>query len=355
MKKIIILILSLFLCTGCLDYHEINDIALVKAIGIDYQNDEYYIILEVLNDNKKDNISSYTITGHDTSLAEAILNASSKLNKEANFSHTEVMLLSKNIIETKFQNIIDYFLRSTKFRENLYVLSSLNTPLEDILNYKNDANLIATNAILGKMKNNNETNNPSIIKDFERILKEIVTYGKDTCFTNITLNDDDLIIDGAVAFHDYKYMEKLSNEEVLIYNLLLNNNNNYILNNTYDNKEISLSVNNGKPSVKIINNRIEINGSFTGTLVNNAPNFDIRLLETIDIINEDFKNILDNNIFNFINHLQSINSDILGIDNLFYKKNRYKLEGYWQKLEVNVDTKFNINKKGIIYEVDNEK
>ena len=55
MKKII-LIITLFFLTGCYDYKEINDLAIISAIGVDYQNDEYIITLEVLNDQTdKDN------------------------------------------------------------------------------------------------------------------------------------------------------------------------------------------------------------------------------------------------------------------------------------------------------------
>ena len=50
MKKILIIILTLLLCTGCYDYKEINDLAIISAIGVDYENDEYVITLEILND-----------------------------------------------------------------------------------------------------------------------------------------------------------------------------------------------------------------------------------------------------------------------------------------------------------------
>ena len=45
MKKILIIILTLLLCTGCFDYKEINDLAIINAIGVDYENDEYVITL----------------------------------------------------------------------------------------------------------------------------------------------------------------------------------------------------------------------------------------------------------------------------------------------------------------------
>ena len=185
-------------------------------------------------------------------------------------------------------------------------------------------------------------------------MKEITTFGKDTCFTNISLEDKDIIIDGASVFSDYKYLDKITNDEVIIYNLFLGNNKGYLLSKTYDNKDFSISLNAGQANIDISNN-LNIYGDFTGIIVNNEANLNIKDLEVVNNINNDFKKIIDNNIKDFLVHIQTINSDILGIDNLFYKKTRTKIENYWQIMDINVDTTFKINKKGIIYEVENEK
>lgn len=131
MKKILIIILTLLLCTGCFDYKEINDLAIINAIGVDYENDEYVITLEILNDQiDKDSskITSYTKVGHGKNLTSAIENAADKLSKQLIFNHIKLMILSKSIIEEKFENIIDLFLRNTYFRENFYVVATDNKP-----------------------------------------------------------------------------------------------------------------------------------------------------------------------------------------------------------------------------------
>ena len=78
MKKILVIILTLLFCTGCFDYKEINDLAIISAIGIDYENDEYIITLEILNDQidkASSKITSYTKTGSGKTLTSAIENA----------------------------------------------------------------------------------------------------------------------------------------------------------------------------------------------------------------------------------------------------------------------------------------
>ena len=50
MKKIILLIVLLF-CTSCYNYQEVNEIAIVNGIGIDYNNN-YKITFEIVDINE---------------------------------------------------------------------------------------------------------------------------------------------------------------------------------------------------------------------------------------------------------------------------------------------------------------
>ena len=43
MKKIILIIITLFLTTGCFNYLSLNDIAVVSLVHIDYQDNKYIL------------------------------------------------------------------------------------------------------------------------------------------------------------------------------------------------------------------------------------------------------------------------------------------------------------------------
>ena len=53
MKKIIILLLSCFLFTGCYDYNELNNAAIVSGIAASYKNEKYNITFETIVTKKK--------------------------------------------------------------------------------------------------------------------------------------------------------------------------------------------------------------------------------------------------------------------------------------------------------------
>lgn len=357
MKKILIIILTLLLCTGCFDYKEINDLAIINAIGVDYENDEYVITLEILNDQiDKDSskITSYTKVGHGKNLTSAIENAADKLSKQLIFNHIKLMILSKSIIEEKFENIIDLFLRNTYFRENFYVISATKNKPETLLNHTTNEAPIASTAITDTLESIRYSSNTNVLKKFDEIVEEVITYGIDTCFSNITLKDNEFIVDGMSIFNNYSYKSNLSNEYVKIYNLLTDNFDRPTYTINYDNLSFTTAINNGKINTEIKSGTINVTGNLMGRIIDNDPKYNIRDPKNLEKIDNDFTNLLNKKISEFIKVLQDNNSDILGITRNYYKKTRTKDKDYWLKLDIKSNIKFNINKKGLIYDVERE-
>lgn len=357
MKKILIIILTLLLCTGCFDYKEINDLAIINAIGVDYENDEYVITLEILNDQiDKDSskITSYTKVGHGKNLTSAIENAADKLSKQLIFNHIKLMILSKSVVENKFENIIDLFLRNTYFRENFYVISATKNKPETLLNHTTNESPIASTAIIDTLESISYSSNTNLLKKFDEIIEEVITYGIDTCFSNITLKDDEFIIDGMSIFNNYNYKGNLNSEYVKIYKLLTDNFDRPSYTINYNNLSFTVAINNGKLKTEINNGSINVNGNLMGRILDNDPAFNIRDPKNLERIDNDFTNLLNKKISEFIKVLQDNNSDILGITKNYYKKTRTKDKDYWLKLDIKSNIKFNINKKGLIYDVERE-
>lgn len=357
MKKILIIILTLLLCTGCFDYKEINDLAIINAIGVDYENDEYVITLEILNDQiDKDSskITSYTKVGHGKNLTSAIENAADKLSKQLMFNHIKLMILSKSIIEEKLENIIDLFLRNTYFRENFYVISATKNKPETLLNHTTNEAPIASTAITDTLESIRYSSNTNVLKKFDEIVEEVITYGIDTCFSNITLKDNEFIVDGMSIFNNYSYKSNLSNEYVKIYNLLTDNFDRPTYTINYDNLSFTTAINNGKINAEIKSGTINVTGNLMGRIIDNDPKYNIRDPKNLERIDNDFTNLLNKKIPEFIKVLQDNNSDILGITRNYYKKTRTKDKDYWLKLDIKSNIKFNINKKGLIYDVERE-
>lgn len=355
MKKILILIILIFTCTGCYDYKEINDLAIISAIGVDYDNDKYIITLELLNDQiDKDSskITSYTKVGSGDTLTSAIESAADKLAKQPLFNHIKLMVLSDTIVQNKFDNIIDLFLRNTYFRENFYVISSMNTKPDMLLNNTTDENPVASNAITSLLENVSYSSNTNVLKKFDEIVEEVTTFGIDTCFSNIDLKETEFIINGMIIFKDYDYKETLNNDYVKLYNLLRNEFDRPTFTIKYDNLDFTVAINNGKLDSSIENGVINIKGNLMGRILDNNPNFNIRNKDNLEKLDNNFSELLNEQLQEFIKTIQESGSDILGITEKYYKKTRKKDKEYWQKLDIKSNINFYINKKGLIYEVE---
>ena len=356
MKKIILIILLLTL-SGCYDYKEINDLAIITAIGVDYKDEEYKITLEILNDqNDKDSgkIKAYTKTGSDKSLAKALEKAADLLSDQANYTHVKLLILSDTITDGKFQNIIDFFMRSTYFRENFYVISSMDTEPEKILEKNTDENPVASTAIINLLESQDYSSNSGVLKTFDQIVEETLAFGKDTCFSNITLDDEQFRVDGLSIFDKYEYKDTISNEFATIYNILTNDFYRPIYSKTYDDLYFSIAITEGKVKTSLDTKTIKLTGDLMGKIMDNEPNFIIRDLDVLKDLNSDFKKLINEKFTDFIGVLQENKSDILFLGESYYQKTREKSENFWIHLDIDSDVGFYINKKGLIYEVQDE-
>ncbi len=356
MKKIILIILLLTL-SGCYDYKEINDLAIITAIGVDYKDEEYKITLEILNDqNDKDSgkIKAYTKTGSDKSLAKALEKAADLLSDQANYTHVKLLILSDTITDGKFQNIIDFFMRSTYFRENFYVISSMDTEPEKILEKNTDENPVASTAIINLLESQDYSSNSGVLKTFDQIVEETLAFGKDTCFSNITLDDEQFRVDGLSIFDKYEYKDTISNEFATIYNILTNDFYRPIYSKTYNDLYFSIAITEGKVKTSLDTKTIKLTGDLMGKIMDNEPNFIIRDLDVLKDLNSDFKKLINEKFTDFIGVLQENKSDILFFGESYYQKTREKSENFWIHLDIDSDVGFYINKKGLIYEVQDE-
>ena len=115
MKKIIICLIVLLLFLGYTPYNELNSLAVVDTLGLDFTDNKYTLYLNVINDDNK----VYTITGN--SLGEVFLKARNIDNKKTYYKHLEVVIFNTNILNNTTLNFfkdeftsIDYLVLATE-------------------------------------------------------------------------------------------------------------------------------------------------------------------------------------------------------------------------------------------------
>lgn len=111
MKKIILLLIVL-LTTSCTN-NDINNLAIINEIAIDY-NGIYKVYMKVLESDEKYEI--YKEEG--TTIDECFSNLNNKINKKIYLTHLEVLALSNTLSEKNYSEIFNFFMNQESSRNS---------------------------------------------------------------------------------------------------------------------------------------------------------------------------------------------------------------------------------------------
>jgi len=123
------------LLSGCWDRIEINDLAIVLATGIDYEEGKVQLTSQIFVPRKAGggdssgsggSPSGVTMirTAEGRTIAEALNRLQRKVPRNMFWGHCEVIIISEQAGKRGIREYIDFFLRYPQFREHAYVFSS---------------------------------------------------------------------------------------------------------------------------------------------------------------------------------------------------------------------------------------
>jgi len=226
--KLVILIIISFLLTGCTSYTELNDLSIVSTIGIDYKDNKYELIINVIDGKLDDQEIEKNITTFKSkkkTLEEAFNDIYLKSNKRLYLSHLDLLVLSEDAINKNFSNIITNFLENNEYRNNFNVILLHNFSLSEFMNQNIQADDI-NNLITTNQKETGFT----IEKDFETIVKELL-IDKNSYLPTISYQNNELVLNGFTLIKNYQVYKQLTLEESILLNLLQNKIHKAYLNN----------------------------------------------------------------------------------------------------------------------------
>ena len=127
MKKIIALMVCLtFLCScSKTDYSEIESRAIVSAIGVDRENDNILVSMELVNTKDSENVSENQIIAKSgKNFLDAVSNLSSSVSKNLFYSHCATVVLGEGLTKEDVQNIFKFIFDGNQFTLLLKVVSA---------------------------------------------------------------------------------------------------------------------------------------------------------------------------------------------------------------------------------------
>lgn len=338
MKKIIILIMIIFLVSGCYDCEELNNINIVTGIGFDKEDDEYLVTLEITKSmGKEQNAekSSTTFEAKDKILEIAINKAINNSDKKAYFKHTNIILISEKIAKDGISNIIDYLLRDGNMSTTYFTIICENASEILKMELENDT---VSNLIVSTINSHIKAD---AINNIDVITSNILNKRKDIALPYVEKKDEDkILLNKKAYFNEDKMIDTINNK---IYNFLFLNNNDIVFES--NGNILNIVDNNVKYDIK--KDKIIVNITGEGRIVTLNKDNDIKNKDNYYEIEKMINKEIEKEINDFLDETLKNKSDLIGLDDLYYKKYHKEINN----INYEIDSKIKVSRNGVLLEV----
>lgn len=354
--------------TGCYNYRELNDIAIITGIAIDKEEDEYLVSVMIANSKKpetSDNSSLPTVyesTGKTITLA--LENIFLQSPKKIYLGHLASVIVGRDVAEDGILNILDFLFREPMSRKTFYLLIADGDKANDVLKIVSPLETFPSQDINNTLNNAYDLQSISSSITYEMFINNLVTDGVEPILATVKIKGDEkegqnedslkevepkatIYLSNTAIFKGDKLVDVASKEESEGINLINDGIGRVFIKTKCDNDYIIIDSPRTKLKVDVKDNnkiKIKVNGEAAIKEINCKLN-----LEDEKVINDlakDASKELEDTIKKAIDKAQSLKTDIFGFGNLIYKNN-YKyfnsVKDEWDEIFSNLDVDIKVD------------
>lgn len=136
---VILISLNSFFAASCWNYREIDEMAIVSGVAVDKgTNHKFLITVEIveLTGGTEVKQSIRIVATEGDSMFDAVRNLIAIIGKKAYWSHTKVVVISKEIAREGLVKVVDWYNRDVETREDVHLLISKNETAKEIFEGK---------------------------------------------------------------------------------------------------------------------------------------------------------------------------------------------------------------------------
>lgn len=380
MKRIKFLILLLPLLSGCYNYRELNELGITTAVSIDYKDNNFYVIAEVINPIKQQDASSsnnspfVNYNSSSSSLQGAFRKVVLESPRQLYAAQLEIIVLSEEVVNNHLEEVLEYFARDPEARTEIKIIvaktedSTKAITLQTLLTSLSSSNIIKSLDLQSKVLGMaypvtlNELLNMYIDPYLEVVLPSMTLYGNYEIGDekeNITTSSPKAIvkIDGSTITKDNKILGYLDLEESKILNLINGKLKETIIKMNYYDGYIIFEPNRIKVSreLDIKNNIIKINISGYSKTKEIQSNINVKNPKEVEKLNKALNMELEKKVTDTFNSIrEKYDTDVFGFQELYYRTN-YKYfkenctnwyEDIYPKIKLEVKANVRLYEKG---------
>lgn len=380
MKKLLITLSFIFICCGCYNYKELNDLAITSAIGIDKSDNGYKVTAQVVNTQKEgtDNNSSsdpkIIIYEHTSkTVQEAVRYMVLESPKRLYPNHMQVIIISEDVAKDGILESLDLFFRDSELQKNFYVLISKDVSANQILKTLTPADSIVSSNIKKSLESDSSYLGITELVTYDELINTYLNPNKEISLPSVTLkgkkkgsdkidnieqsdSSTKVVLSQMAIFKDDKMIGYLDDKQSIALSFIKGKINNTIIKYKCNGGYVVVETTNSKSSINVDNKgnfRIKISGD----AAINEVSCDINLENdnSISKINKQVNKEIKKNVNNTIKYVKNnYNSDIFNFLDILYK-NQYslykKISNDWYKdkfkdSKIDIDVNIKVVEKG---------
>lgn len=339
MKKLVVLLFSIFLLTGCYDYVELDEMKLVSSVIIDYKDDEYLVTLELLNASKDADEGSVFIDASGKSLEEAINNARSNVDADPYFGHMSALFITDDFAEAGIKPTFDFLARNVEIRKDFYIF--LTDDADSLKEYESNAGeslgINVKKTYMRSIEKNGKYKTCNLREVFRKYLRN-----QNYVIGSVEVEDNKINLVDNFVFKDNKKGLEIEEDIALLINLMEGNTNSFLVDGN-----TSYEIHEYKMEIKAKKDKIIMKLSGSGRI--KSAKDGAYTYEDVKKASKDVSEKLKTRIEDIVEYSKRIGIDILGFNNIYYQYYPRLVESdTWKTIDYQVEVDIGIGDKGMI-------
>ncbi len=367
--KIIFLICCCLLVSGCWDQVELEQLAMVIGVGIDYEPEtkEIKLVTEIMKPGQmKSPGPSTSVTGSEDSegavflleskgrtVFEAVRELARENSRRTKWTHSEVIILGKSVVEKGASNFLDYFIRDPEPRPLQWILVA-ETESKTVFEAKPELESAVAMAVDGLLENAKLTSKVQPV-DLIQFISYLISKTTSPTAPIITASNEGdnkkLELSGTAVFKKDKMVGRLNLVEtrgmlwvtgkvksgVIVIDLG---------DEQWNCLKIIRAKSSFKPRLKDGELEVEVNVNLITTLGGQISDVDMSTSEGLKILEKLAAKEINKEVMGAVKKAQSLRTDIFGFGEAFhrkYPKRWAKLEPDWEQLFPKIKVKVRSN------------
>ncbi|WP_078431385.1 Ger(x)C family spore germination protein [Metabacillus halosaccharovorans] len=382
-KKLLIIICMLLLTSGCWSKKDLNELAIVTAIGIDKTENGYSVSIQILNPSElagntssgRTEVVRFVKSGE--TVFEALRKLSTDTPRRIYLAHLREVVFGEEIASEGIGKALDFISRDHEMRTDFYITVAKGSTAADILNIQTAIEKVPANKLFNALENSESVWAAAKTVKLDELINSIVSKGKEPVLTGIYLYgnaeaggsienvhnvspETGLKIDYLAVFKKDKLIGWLNKDESKGFNYITDNIKNTVVTIEQEDGKIAIETLRSKTKVKGKMEKgkpvIDISITTEGNIADVESSIDLTKPENIDKLEKKYSDNIKEKVQTSIQQVQEeFQSDIFGFGEVIHREDPKAWKGlkdnwdeHFTNLDVNVHVKADIRRLGTI-------